>query len=92
MRVTTGLSGDYQTRVGEESSRAELLGYDYISVPETTGNPFVRLAIAADHTTTIRLQSSIALAFTRSPMDIAYTAWDYRISPKADSYYGSEPK
>ncbi len=76
MRVTTGLSGDYQTRVGEESSRAELLGYDYISVPETTGNPFVRLAIAADHTTTIRLQSSIALAFTRSPMDIAYTAWD----------------
>ena len=76
MKVSTGVSDHHQYSVGEEASRAERLGYDYFCAPETTGNPFIRLAIAADRTAVIRLQSSIALAFIRSPMDIAYTAWD----------------
>ena len=43
---------------------------------ETKHDPFLQLALAAASTKKIGLGTSIALAFTRSPTTLAYTAWD----------------
>jgi probable F420-dependent oxidoreductase len=66
-------------RIGEVAARAaqvEALGFDAVGVTETSGNPFLAAAQAAQATSRVRVTTAIALAFPRSPMDIAYTAWD----------------
>ncbi len=45
-------------------------------VPEGAHDAFVYLTLAAEHTERIRLGTSIALAFARSPMAMAYPAYD----------------
>ena len=65
--------------IGEVAARAaavERLGFDSVGVTETSGNPFLAAAQAAEATSRVRVATSIALAFPRSPMDLAYTAWD----------------
>ena len=65
--------------LGEVAARAglvEQLGFDSVGVTETNGNPFLAAAQAAQATSRVRVATSIALAFVRSPMDLAYTAWD----------------
>lgn len=50
-------------------------------VPEGAHDPFVYLTLAAEHTRELRLGTSIALAFARSPMAMAYPAYDvHRLS------------
>ena len=58
------------------AKKAEAFGFDCLWVNETKHDPFVQLALAAASTSRIQLGTSIALAFTRSPTTIAYTAWD----------------
>jgi len=65
--------------IGEISARAaqvEDLGFDAVGVTETNGNPFLAAAQAAQATERLRVVTAIALAFPRSPMDLAYTSWD----------------
>jgi probable F420-dependent oxidoreductase len=64
------------TEVAVAAARAEALGFDAVGVTESTGNPFLALAVAAPATTRVRLTTAIALALPRTPMDLAYTAWD----------------
>lgn len=45
-------------------------------VPEGNHDPFITLALAAATTSSLRLGTSIALAFARSPMQMAYSAYD----------------
>lgn len=50
-------------------------------VPEGAHDPFVYLTLAATHTQMLRIGTSIALAFARSPMAMAYPAYDvHRLS------------
>ncbi|KAA1425801.1 TIGR03617 family F420-dependent LLM class oxidoreductase [Nocardioides antri] len=50
-------------------------------VPEGAHDPFVYLTLAATQTDRLRLGTSIALAFARSPMAMAYPAYDvHRLS------------
>ena len=56
--------------------KAEEFGFDCFWVNETKHDPFVQLAIAAISTERIQLGTSIAVAFSRSPTALAYTAWD----------------
>jgi probable F420-dependent oxidoreductase len=68
---------DYDLQgVPEQARKAETLGYDCIWSSETQHDPFLPLAVAATATSKIKLGTSIAVAFPRSPMVIAYTAWD----------------
>ena len=76
MKVGTGLSGWNPQDIREAAERAERIGFDVFSSSETQHNPFLPLAIAAEHTNTVSLRTSIALAFARSPMDVAYLGWD----------------
>src|SRR5215813_13941550 len=55
---------------------AEALGYDTILAVETQHDPYLALAIAAQEPAKIELGTGIALAFTKSPVATAYTAWD----------------
>lgn len=54
----------------------EALGFDGLWTAETAHNPFLPLALAAEHTQRISLGTAIAVAFPRSPMVTAQIAWD----------------
>ncbi len=56
--------------------RAEELGVGALWSAETSHDPFLPLAVAASNTSRIQLGTAIAVAFPRSPMVLAHTAWD----------------
>jgi probable F420-dependent oxidoreductase len=56
--------------------QAEDIGYDAVWSAEVAHDPLLPLAAAAGVTSRIQLGTSIALAFARSPMSLAYQAWD----------------
>ena len=56
--------------------RAERLGYDGIQVPETVHDSLAVSLLALEHSTNLTVVAGVALAFPRSPMLTAYTAWD----------------
>jgi probable F420-dependent oxidoreductase len=58
------------------AAAAETLGFDGLWVAETSSDPFLNLALAAEHTQSMKLGTAIAVAFPRSPAVLAYTAWD----------------
>lgn len=55
---------------------AEAIGLDTLWTSDTSHSPFLPLALAAEHTEHLRLGTAIVVAFARSPMDVAYQAWD----------------
>ena len=55
---------------------AEGIGFDCLWTSETQHDPFLPLALAAEHTTRIGLGTAIAVAFPRSPTVLAQIAWD----------------
>lgn len=61
------------------AARAEAEGYDGVSIPETSHDPFVALTLAARATSRITLQSGIAVAFARNPMTTAMVANDVQL-------------
>jgi probable F420-dependent oxidoreductase len=61
--------------VGEDAHRAEALGYDGIITEETKDDPYIVMALAAQATHRVTLATAVALAFPRSPMVTAMTAW-----------------
>lgn len=67
-----------------ESSRfaleAEEFGYDGVFTAEVKHDPFIPLAMAAPQTHRIELGTSIAVAFARTPMTLAYIANDLQIA------------
>jgi len=68
---------NYELRaVSENARKMEALGYGCLWSSETQHDPFLPLAVAATATSSIKLGTSIAVAFPRSPMVLAYTAWD----------------
>jgi len=62
--------------VADWAQRAEAFGFDVMHVPETIHDPFTVAALALDHTETLVVRTSMVVAFPRSPMVTAYTAWD----------------
>ncbi len=63
-------------RIGREAQRLEALGYDGLRLAELNHDPFMPLAIAAEHTERIELVTSVAVAFARNPMSMAVQAHD----------------
>lgn len=54
----------------------ERRGYDGCWTAEVSHDPFLPLTLAAEHTSTIELGTSIAVAFARNPMTMAQIGWD----------------
>jgi probable F420-dependent oxidoreductase len=63
-------------RIAAHAIRAESLGYDGLNIPEAVHDGFVGATLALASTTRIRVATSVALAFPRSPMTTAIAAWD----------------
>ena len=61
------------------AAAAETDGYDGFGVPETRHDVFASLALAARRTSRITLQSAIAVAFARNPMNVAVQANDIQL-------------
>lgn len=62
--------------VADWAQRAEGFGFDMMHVPETIHDPFTVAALALANTETLVVRTSMVVAFPRSPMVTAYTAWD----------------
>jgi len=60
----------------ELAASAEAVGFHALWSTETQHDPFLPLALAAEHTQRIHLGTAIAVAFVRSPTVLAHTAWD----------------
>ena len=75
MKIDGGIGLDLNT-AGEQAKEAEDFGYDGIWVPETSRDPFLPLVLATEHTERLEIGTSIAVAFARSPMTLANTAYD----------------
>ncbi len=76
MRILTPLPQDDLARVPDAARAAEAAGYDGLSTSENRNDPFLAHAIAAVSTTRLSLETSIAIAFSRSPMAVANACWD----------------
>ncbi len=59
--------------------RLEAIGYDGAFSFEAKHDPFLPLAAAAEHTTTLRLGTAVAIAFARNPMNLANLAWGMQL-------------
>lgn len=62
--------------VPEVARSLESAGYDGCWTGEINHDPFLPMLLAAEHTSTIELGTSIAVAFARNPMTVAQLGWD----------------
>lgn len=74
--VGFGTEGKYLKDVDRTARAADDLGFAGLWTSETKHDGFLPLAIAANATERLDLGTSVAIAFSRSPMETAQTAWD----------------
>lgn len=75
MKVDASIGSD-MNRIPSEAKRLEDMGYSGLRIAELNHDPFMPLAIAASHTKSIELITSVAVAFSRNPMSMATLAHD----------------
>ncbi len=75
MLVDGGIPSDL-AKAATAAQRLEEAGYDGGWSAETNHDPFLPLALAAEHTTRLALGTGIAVAFARNPMTVANVGWD----------------
>ena len=71
-----GTEGNYLKGIDRTARAAEDLGFAGLWTSEARHDGFLPLAIAANETGEMELGTSVAIAFSRSPMETAQTAWD----------------
>ena len=75
MKVDASMGSDMRAAAGHAEA-AERAGYDGIWSFELSHSAFPPLVLAAEHTRTLEIGTSIVVAFARSPMTTAIEAWD----------------
>jgi len=75
MKLGTGIGG-WPASVQEAAKRAEENGFDYVTCGELSHDSILTMALAATGTEKIELQTSVTIAFPRSPMVLAMESWD----------------
>ncbi len=75
MKVDGGLMGQLE-HAGAAGKRLEEMGYDGAVTAETAHDPFFPLLMAAQETQRVELITSIAVAFSRTPMNLANVGHD----------------
>ena len=82
MKINTGLPADDLNAVGASAKKIEDIGFTGVSTQENRQDAFLPLAVAATHTESLELRTSIAIAFSRSPMVAANLSWDLQRASK----------
>lgn len=75
LKIDRGIPGRLN-RVADVAQAHEQAGYDGCWTGEINNDPFLSMLLAAEHTSSIELGTSIAVAFARNPMTVAQSAWD----------------
>ena len=75
MKVITGVGG-WPSAVAAQARQAEADGFDAITCGELAHDSVIAMTAAATATEKIGLQTSVTIAFPRSPMVLAMEAWD----------------
>jgi probable F420-dependent oxidoreductase len=81
MKIDGSIPSDL-SQIADAAKNQQRAGYDGVWVAETNHDPFLPLALAAEHTDTLELGTSIAVAFARNPMTLAQTANDLQVYSK----------
>jgi probable F420-dependent oxidoreductase len=81
MKVDGGIGNDL-TKAAAQAKEVEAAGYTGAWTAETSHDPFFPLLLAAEHTETLELGTSIAVAFARNPMTLANIGWDLQAFSK----------
>ena len=81
MKVGTGIGG-WPSQAGAGAERAEAAGYDHVTCGELSHDSILTMALAAQQTSKIGLQTGVTIAFPRSPMVLAMEAWDIQQASK----------
>jgi probable F420-dependent oxidoreductase len=76
MKLDTMLDARNLVEAAEYARAAEDMGFDGLWTVEAQHDPFLPLAAAAPATRRVSLGTAIAVAFARSPILLAHTAWD----------------
>lgn len=75
MKVVTGIGGNPES-ITSQAQRVEETGFDIVTCGELAHDSIVTMTLAAAATQRIGLQTSVTIAFPRSPMVLAMEAWD----------------
>ena len=76
MKLDVGMLTHDLKSIPSYARKVEALGFDCLWSSETQHDPYLPLAVAAGVTSRIKLGTSIAVVFPRSPMITAHIAWD----------------
>ncbi|MEE4280557.1 MAG: LLM class flavin-dependent oxidoreductase, partial [Pseudomonadales bacterium] len=75
MKVDAGI-GNQLDKIPDTVRKMEAAGYDGVRTAEMNHDPFFPLLLAAEHSNKLELATSIAVAFARSPMNLANIGHD----------------
>jgi probable F420-dependent oxidoreductase len=75
MKVDAGV-GHQLEKIPEQVREIEAMGYDGVRTAEMNHDPFFPLLLAAEHSEKLDIATSIAVAFARSPMNLANIGHD----------------
>ena len=76
MLISGGINSSDMHSIPERVKRLEDLGWNSVSVGETSHNPFLPLVLVAEHTREMQFATSVAIAFPRVPHISANLGWD----------------
>ncbi|HSB91413.1 MAG TPA: TIGR03617 family F420-dependent LLM class oxidoreductase [Anaerolineales bacterium] len=76
MYIDASLTASPLRDIASHAAAAEALGFDAVWTSETQHDPFLPLALVAEHTRSLHFGTAVAIGFARSPTVLAHTAWD----------------
>jgi probable F420-dependent oxidoreductase len=76
VKVDSGVMAASLAEIGTQAQELESFGYDGLLTAETSHDPFFPALVAAEHTERIEIGTGIAVAFARSPMNMASIGYD----------------
>ncbi len=76
MKLDAALPPVHLKDVPAIAKAAEETGFAALWTQETQHDPFLPCALIAEHSARMQFGTAIAVAFSRSPANLAYTAWD----------------
>ena len=76
MRLDVSLPPTSLRDIPAISATAEEMGFDGLWSTETNKDPFLPLTLVAEHTRELHFGTAVAIAFARSPANIAQMAWE----------------
>jgi probable F420-dependent oxidoreductase len=80
MKIDMGMIGSSAAACGPVAADAEARGFDGVWASESVTDAFLQSQAALLSTSRVSVGTAIAVAFARSPMTVAYLAWDLAAS------------